>query len=168
LNSTVLALHRIFREIVPRFGFTHAKVYSCLLSAEAKSARQIIQETEIARPIVYRVLKDLIIFGLITETKGSPAVFFAERPVQKAKKLINKRKKELDLRAVELKKIAGCSSGVSEDIFFVCLSGAGKKLLDRQTRAELKDKNKLLEIKRTAEKQLLDLDKSNLKPWQLL
>ena len=165
LDTDEVAIQEIFREITPRFGVNHARVYRCVLSTQAKTARQVIEQTGIYRPVVYRTLKDLINFGLVKQLPCAPAMFFAHRPVQRAGVLVNRRKRELDNRITELKKIIGNATSLSGEEYLISIDGGQRLLINRKTHTELKDEQRLREIKATVEGQLAQIEQKKIKPW---
>jgi sugar-specific transcriptional regulator TrmB len=168
LDTDVLAIPRVFSDLVPRFGCNHAMVYRCLLSVEAKTASSIIRETKLCKQVVYRVIKDLVLFGLIKRIGSGPTMFFADKPVQKMGVLINRKKKLLDEKVLVLKKIIGNATGLSGEDYLIRLNGGQQKLVNSQTRLEVTDKDILIQMKRTIEEKIREKEKAELKPWQVI
>ncbi|MEI7463422.1 MAG: helix-turn-helix domain-containing protein [Candidatus Taylorbacteria bacterium] len=71
-------------KLLEQIGLTgeQARVYSCLVSSGTLQARKIASESMINRSLVYRILKQLIEFGLIIENSspGSVSTFTALHP----------------------------------------------------------------------------------------
>ena len=64
-------------EILVRLGLTfcQAKIYLALLQLGTSSAKTISNYTNIARPDIYRVIRGLVMLGLVEKSIGKPANF---------------------------------------------------------------------------------------------
>ncbi len=160
-----MAIQHVFTGLVPRFGPNHAQVYRCLLSTQAKPARMLIEETRLCRPVVYRVLSDLVSYSLVRQLPGSPSMFFAEKPTQRLTSLCGQFKKRLDSRVGELKKIVDNSTSLSGEEYLIRIDGGQSLLINRRTRQATLDEYKLREIKKVVEEQLRMQEQTKVKAW---
>ncbi len=167
LDPDEIAIRRVFEGLIVVFGSNHARVFKCLLSTEAKTAKQIIDETMVYRAVVYRTLKDLLRHGLIKTTPSSPALFFVEKPVQKTRVLINKKKRELDKKVKELKKIINNATSLSGEEYLIMINGGQKKLINKKTKQTFLDEYELKELRKVIDEKIKQVQLSKLKPWQL-
>ncbi|HLC79287.1 MAG TPA: helix-turn-helix domain-containing protein [archaeon] len=165
MDSDILELQRVFDGLVPRFGSNHATVYRCLLCIEAKSARQIIEETRLYRPVVYRILNDLVSFGLVTQLPGAPTMFYAEKPAQKLGSLCGQFKKKIDSKLGNFKKIIDNSTSLSGEEYLIRINGGQSLLINRKTRQASLDEHKLRELKQVIEEQLTAHEQTKIKAW---
>lgn len=71
-------------KLLEQIGLTgeQARVYSCLVSSGTLQARKIASESRVNRSLVYKILKQLIEFGLVLEntSSGSISTFTALHP----------------------------------------------------------------------------------------
>lgn len=87
-------------KLLEQIGLTEeqARVYSCLVSSGTLQARKIASESRINRSLVYKILKQLVEYGLVTENSspGSISTFTALHP-SKLHTLVNKKEQELKI-----------------------------------------------------------------------
>lgn len=87
-------------KLLEQIGLTseQAKIYLCLVSLGTLTARKIAIETMVNRSLVYKILKELIEFGLVIENTNirSTSTFTALHP-SKLHSLVNKKETEFKL-----------------------------------------------------------------------
>lgn len=87
-------------KLLEQIGLTEeqAKVYSCLVSLGTLQARKIALNTHINRSLVYKVLKQLVVLGLVTETTNprSVSTFTGLHP-SKLHTIVKKKEEDLKL-----------------------------------------------------------------------
>ncbi|MFH1224700.1 MAG: helix-turn-helix domain-containing protein [Candidatus Diapherotrites archaeon] len=114
-ESDISVIKRTFSRFISRFGENHAKIYRCLLSKEPKTGGQIMKEIGITNePLFYTALKDLVENGLVAKNHTHPALYFAEDPITKYKRLAAREMQEIRSSAALFSRIirqAGSGSG---------------------------------------------------------
>ena len=145
-------LVEIYSDLIEGFGVNHSRIYFSLLSSEVKTAKQVIDETDVCKATVYSVLKELIESDLIGCTSSNPRNYFLADPVKAFNKKVEQKRKTLLKRLKLLEKVI--ENGDSEEVQeFVIRIGRGKqtKIINSKTREQITGKHEALEVKRQVE-----------------
>lgn len=130
----------MFNEFLTKSGLTkdQARIYETLLESGALPARRICLKTTLGRPLVYKVLDQLIELGLVqkNEELSKVTLFFPSHP-QKVKEVFEKKMQEMKATASALGGVMGqmtsafnLISGKPNVQFFEGLDGVKKVLED--------------------------------------
>lgn len=149
-GNEVFDLKEIYSAFIPRFGTNHAKVYSSFLGNEIKDARRVTQETGLHRVLVYRMLADLVEFGLLKQTSTEPRLYFTEKPLNTFDRLIKRYERLFEQKRNELKKILMCSDTEKIEEYLIKL-GPQTRLLNSKTKEPVKNANEIKSIKQLLE-----------------
>lgn len=89
-------------KLLEQIGLTteQAKIYLCLVSSGTLTARKIAIETMVNRSLVYKILKELIEFGLIIET-DNPKLTSTFTALHPSKLHLLVKKKETDFKLAD-------------------------------------------------------------------
>jgi sugar-specific transcriptional regulator TrmB len=152
LNKIELLIKDVFSIILPRFSAKHAKLLFALIKAESLTASELIQITKIPRSKIYSLLNDLIEFKLIECKTGTPKVYHLDKPITLIKRKFYEYQKKLESMKTQLLLNLKDESKTFEKAYIIKPEKC--KIIDMNTRYEVKDLSILKEIKKIIETQL--------------
>jgi len=130
----------MFEEFLPRFGVSHAKVYRTLMYGEAKTAKQICDETGVSYHKVYSILKDLAEQDVVSCINTSPANFLIKDSQKMFDKLVSKKVGQLEKMNKEFEKVINDdSTSVFEKEYLIKITEKQTKLFDNKNKAPIKE-----------------------------
>lgn len=149
-GSEISDLKEIYSCLITKFGPNHAKVYSSFLGNEMKDARRVTQETGLHRVLVYRMLADLVEFGLLKHTSTEPRLYFTEKPLNAFDRLIKRYERIFEQKRNLLQKILMCSDSEKIEEYLIKL-GPQTRLLNSRTKEPIKDAREIKSIQKWLE-----------------
>jgi len=152
LRQEEALLIEVYSDLIDGFGVNHSRIYFSLLSSEVKTAKQVMDETDVCKAVVYSVLKELVESDLIGCTNSNPRNYFLADPVKAFNRKVEQKRKTLLKRLKLLEKVI--ENGDSEETQeFVIRIGKGSqtKIINAKTKEPLKDKYEVLQVKREIE-----------------
>jgi sugar-specific transcriptional regulator TrmB len=152
-----------YKHLFPDFTLHHALVYKLLWRVEPISGEDIAEQTGVSKTTVYKVLRDLLMIGLVNKTNFKPIGFYAENPVKSYNSHLKKTLIKLEKGAEKMEALLSNSSGLSGEIYLVKRDGGQQKLIMKQNRELLNNAEQLLWIKKVVEEQLKEVDKQKLR-----
>lgn len=157
MEEEVVRIQTIFSGVLPRFNYTHAKVYAALVGGPAKEGKQLVIESGLSKSNTYKVLGELIEFGLIKKLEGETPTYHNHKPIAIYNCFAKKQIKALEENKAILKQIANGKT-TAKTQYVIEEDGNGKKqVLDTATKRVIKERNeikKLQTILHEIEKQL--------------
>jgi len=126
--------------------FLQAKVYIALLRRGTSKAVQLCSATELARPEVYRILRELSVKDLARRNLSSPATYTATQPEEALSSLVRQGRERLGKMELEksrlvrsLSSLAAQPANVSDFRLTLIEGAANVARLERQLITEAKE-----------------------------
>ena len=149
MEEDILKIQRIFSGVLPHFSYSHAKVYCALLASPAKEGRQIISETRLSKPLVYKVLGELIEFGLIRKLDGAVPAYHNCRPVTQYNSFARKQIKMLEEHKNMLKQIAGKKEETTATYIVEEDRNGNSQIVNSKTKTVIREREEIRKLKST-------------------
>lgn len=154
MDTDVETVFALYRHIFADFTQNHASIYKLLWRIEPISPENIIAQANISRATTFKILKDLVVFGLVKKTSFKPVGYYAPSPVEifcaKMKVTVSK----LENGKEKLAALMNNSSGLSGEIFLIKRDGGQQTLINKTTRKKISDEKCLFEIRNAVDCQL--------------
>ena len=160
------ALWAYYRHIFPDFSPNHMHIYLLLWKGEPKGGEELIGNSGLARGTVYKILRELIARGLIKKTSHRPVKYLAENPVRAYSMNSKKVIARLQAGCASIKKLLCADNERNREIVIMAKGGGAHKILSRKTRSEITDELELREIRKAADRQLMQLCSQKSRVWE--
>ncbi len=147
MEKDAIELKKVFEGLVQGFGINHARIYHTLLSSEVRTAADLMQETSVNQATTYAVLRELIEWELVQSNNTTPASYFIDNPVKRFTQQIKSIEKRMQKKRKMLEKLLERDEQELEKILFKKGKNTQTKLVNMETRKELKYREELMPLK---------------------
>ena len=148
LDDAVFRLKGLFEEVLPHFSLGHAKICRSLFFGEAKTARQLHEETGVSYHKIYFMLNGLREQGIVSSVNSSPTNYLINNASKLFERLVEKKIRELQKMSQEIGEIVGgdLEAGEKEYIFRINPKNMQTRLFDNKNKALVQELQEAREI----------------------
>ncbi len=154
MEQQALELKKIFNGVIDSFGLNHARVYYTLLSSEVKTAKQLIETTNVNQATTYAVLRELLKWELIKHSNTNPTSYFIDNPMKTFEQQVKRKEKIINTKRKQLENLIASDTDETEKYIIKIGKGQQTKLVNVLTKKEIKYKGELIKIKESLDKML--------------
>jgi len=154
MEQKALELKKIFSGLVEGFGLNHARVYYALLSSEVKTAKELVEETNVNQATTYAVLRELIKWELIKRGNMNPTTYFTDNPIKNFEQQVKRKEKVINTKRRLLEDLIAQDTDETEKYLIKIGKGQQTKLVNMLTKKEIRYREELMQIKDSLDKML--------------